>query len=110
MAPTTDQMMGQGRVALAFAAGVSVGAGWLKTGSLTPEQFGEIFNYLVEAAGPIFLLAAGAWSLKANSKKSILQAAAQMPEVRESGRPIVVTDQKLADSLPDNVVALPKAA
>lgn len=88
---TQDQFMGLLRQALPFFGGIAVGKGWL-----TPSEVANFSDLVLQIAGPIMLVGSSIWAFIANSKKSILQSAGQMPEVSK----VVVNDPALAASVP----------
>lgn len=91
---THDQWMGIIRQILPMIGGLMVALGWMTT-----DQMNSLVQVIMQIAGPIVTIAGVIWAAIANSKKSILQSAAQMPEVEK----IVVNDKPLAESLPANV-------
>lgn len=77
-----NQAMGYARGGIWFAAGVTVGRGWLN---------GET---ALTIAGAILALIGGGATGIANTNKSITSAFSQIPEVKEIG----VSDPKLAEA------------
>lgn len=72
--------------------------GWLSASQVTGVE-----AIVYQVAGPALLLVGVVWSLIANSKTSILTAAANMPEL---AKPIELKDRDLAAAVPSpNVIA-----
>lgn len=92
---TQDQAMALLRQAIPFAAGVAVAKGWLTT-----EQATDLMSLILQIAGPLGLVGGAVWTYIANTKKSILLSAGQMPEVQK----VVVNDASLAAAVPNDKV------
>jgi hypothetical protein len=86
---TQDQVMGIVRWAIPFIGGMAVGKGWLTT-----AQVGELTNVVLALVGPVMAAGGVIWSIKANSKSSIIQSASAMPEVKS----MTITDPALAEA------------
>lgn len=92
---TQDQWMGFVRQAVPFLAGMATAHGWL-----APAEAAGLSTLMLSIAGPIFLVGSSIWAYVANSKRSILQSASQMPEVQK----VVVNDPAMAASVPSDKV------
>ncbi len=92
---TQDQVMGILRQVLPFLGGLAVGKGWLTTTQVT-----DLTTLIFQIAGPVMLIGGSVWAFIANSKKSIVQSASQMNEVKS----MTISDPKLAEAArsPDN--------
>lgn len=101
---TRNQAQGLSRWGLTLAAGwclgFVMGRKWLEA-----AQVKELWDSLATIIGPAGSALGVWWTIQANSKPSILRAAAEMPEVKDAGEKIVITDKAMADKLPENVVA-----
>jgi len=93
---TTDQIMGVLRQILPILGGLATGLGWL-----TVDQVTGYTQIILQIAGPAVSLVGIIWSLKANSKTSILTAVSNMPEL---AAPVKLTDAALAASVPNGMV------
>lgn len=91
---STDQLMGLLRQVVPVIGGVLVVLGWVPESVVTAIKAN--MEGILAAVSAIIVAASAIWSAIANSKKSILQSAAQMPEVKR----IEVTDANLAASVP----------
>lgn len=95
---TNDQLMGIVRQIVPILGTLATSFGWLSATQVT-----GITSIVYQIAGPALLLVGIVWSLIANSKTSILTAAANIPEL---AKPIEVTDRNLAAAVPSaNVIA-----
>jgi hypothetical protein len=97
--PTQDQVMGQLRVIIP-ALGTIVSAIGVSSGDV-----GQLQNLALTLVGPISYLIVAVWSLIANSRSSIMRAAAK-PVAPGIAPPQIVLPQEeaaLALRLPDNV-------
>ncbi len=92
---TQDQFLALVRQVIPFLAGMATGYGWL-----SPAEAASLSTLALSIAGPAFLIGSGIWSFIANSKKSILLSAGQMPEVQK----VVMNDAVLAASVPSTKV------
>jgi hypothetical protein len=98
--PSADQAVAQLRILIP-----ALGAIATTTGILTAEQVGPIVSNSLIAIGPLMYLAGAIWSLTANTRFSIMVAAAK-PVTPDSPVPQIVLpaqEKVLADSLPHNV-------
>lgn len=86
---TQDQVMGIVRWAIPFVGGIAVGKGWLTTAQLT-----DLTNVALQLVGPLMAGAGVIWSIKANSKSSIIQSASGIPEVKS----MTISDPALAEA------------
>lgn len=84
---TQDQWMGFARWFIPLLAGIALGKGWLTT-----AQASDLVSLILQIAGPLGAIAGIIWTYVANSKKSILQSAGQIPEVQK----VIVTDPAIA--------------
>ncbi len=111
LTPTQNQVMGQLRILLPALGTVAIALGWVSA-----EQVGGIIVAVINIAGSAMILGGAVWQVIANSKKSILTAAAQIPEVQKGNVPIVLAPAdntpeakkevaELVKATPDNVVA-----
>jgi hypothetical protein len=91
---TMDMAMGLVRQVLPFVGAVAVTLGLVKV-----DQANELVNQGLAIAGSISTIVGLVWSMKANTKASILQSASNMPEVTQ----VKVTDPKLAEQGGDKV-------
>lgn len=74
---TQDQFMGLLRQVLPIVGSLLVTMGWM-----TPADEMRWITLAMEVAGPGFIIYGVVWTFIANSKKSILTSAANMPEVK----------------------------
>jgi len=74
---TKDQLMGLLRQVLPLIAGIAVGKGWL-----TVDQAGTVTTLILQIIGPLGALGGMIWAAMANSKSSIIQSVAAMPETK----------------------------
>lgn len=86
---TQDQVMGIVRWFVPFVGGIAVGKGYLTT-----AQLADLTNVILQLVGPLMAAGGVIWSIKANSKSSIIQSASAMPEVKS----MTITDPKLAEA------------
>lgn len=77
-----NQLLGIARGGIWFAAGVTVGTGWVHG------------DTAIQIAGAVIMLIGGSWSGLANSNFSIIQAASKIPEVTR----LDTSDEKLAQA------------
>jgi len=98
--PSQDQMIAQLRILIP-----ALGAIATTTGFLTAEQVGPIVSNLLIALGPIMYLAGAIWSLVANTRFSIMSAAAKSaaPDIPPPQIVLPVEEAPLAQVLPPNV-------
>lgn len=89
---TQDQVMGVLRWFLPFIGGIAVGKGWLTT-----EQVKDITTIALQFVGPVFAAAGVVWSIKANSKQSIIASTTNMPEVDSKKLAAAIDDPKLKE-------------
>jgi hypothetical protein len=99
--PSQDQVMGQLRVIIP-ALGTIVSAVGVSSGDV-----GKWVNIAMISVGPISYIVVAIWSLIANSRASIMAAAAKPVEPGAPAPQIVLPAQEaaLADKLPSNVTA-----
>ena len=74
---TSDMIMGLLRQVLPAVGMLLVTLGYVDQGTAD-----SLMNEFLLAVGALLTLAGSAWALQANTKASILQSAADMPEVR----------------------------
>jgi hypothetical protein len=89
---TQDQIMGVVRWAIPFLGGMAVGKGWLTT-----AQVGELTDAVLGLVGPIMAAAGVIWSIKANSKPSIIASATNMTEVDSKKLAAAISDPALKE-------------
>lgn len=80
---TWDQIAGLLRQILPFVGGFAIARGWLNT-----EQVAGITGAVVTLGGVL-------WSIKANSKGSIIASATKMPEVDSNKLAAAISDPAL---------------
>jgi len=98
--PSQDQIMGQLRILIpAVGSVISV------LGIYSSEQTGALVASLLTAVGPISYGVGAIWSLYANTRKSIMTAAAKPAEPGLPAPQIVLPKEEaaLAQTLPSNV-------
>lgn len=100
LTPSQNQIMGILRQLLPALGAVAVTLGWV-----TQEQLGQVTAIILELAGPIMLIAGWALSLKANTKTSIIKAAAGMTETSVTGNIIKIDDPALAQAAREHALA-----
>jgi hypothetical protein len=102
LTPSQDQVMGQLRIIITSLGSIATVLGI--TGAATINQD---VNIALALLGPATLLGGAAWSLIANSRASIMKAAAKPVDSNTPAPEIVLPLQEkaLADSLPSNVTA-----
>ena len=88
---TSDQFMGLVRQAIPLIGGIAVAMGWLTTG-----QVARTTEIVLQIGGPLFVLWGIIWSYVANSKESIVQSVAAMPETTVEGNMVRINDPRLA--------------
>lgn len=98
--PTQDQVMGQLRVLIPAVGTIVTAIGIAKS-----DQVNAVSGYLLQAVGPISYIIAAVWSAIANSRKSIMLAAAKPLNANTPSPQIVLPSQEaaLAAKLPSNV-------
>src|SRR5258708_6893988 len=104
--PSQDQVMGQLRIIIP-ALGTIVSAVGVSSGDVSKWE-----NIAMISVGPISYIVVGIWSLVANSRESIMKAAAKPVDASTPAPQIILPPQEkaLADKLPDNVTtAAPRA-
>jgi len=104
--PSQDQVMGQLRIIIP-ALGTIVSA--FGVSGATANNYADLALSMV---GPISYLIVAIWSLIANSRASIMKAAAK-PVAPGVAKPQIILppeEKALADKLPDNVTAAPPRA
>ena len=74
---TTDRTMGLLRVLLNALGPLAVAMGWLNA-----EQVGAVTSALIQIVGALMTVGGVFWSWKANSKSSITQSIAALPETQ----------------------------
>lgn len=84
-----DQFMGLMRQLLPVLGTLAVTLGWA-----TQETINTWIALILQIVGPLGIIGGVVWSVIANSKSSILQSAAKMPEVKS----ITITDPNLANA------------
>lgn len=103
---SNDQIMGLLRQVLPVIGGIGVTLGWVTT-----DQVAAGTQFLLQIASPLAIIVGLTWSLIANMKSSILQSAAQMPDVRAIVMEPTPDGHALAASVPhENVVPAGKEA
>jgi hypothetical protein len=100
--PTQDQVMAQLRIVIPAIGTIVSAVGFIK-----PDAVGSAVAGLMTAVGPIAYMIVAIWSFVANSRRSILIAAAKPLDANTPAPKIILAPQEktLADSLPTNVVA-----
>src|SRR5258705_6059324 len=100
LAPSQDQIVGQIRLLIPILGTIATTAGWVSS-----AKMGPIVSNLLIALGPLSYLASSAWSLIANSRASIMAAAAKPVDANTPPPQIVLPVQEaaLAQILPNNV-------
>lgn len=99
LTPSSDQLVAQLRILIPILGTLISATGWVSA-----EQMGPIISNLLILIGPVTYLATAIWSLYANSRASIMTAAAKpsadgvLPQIQ-----LAPSEKKLADSLPANV-------
>jgi len=93
-----DQVMGQLRQILP-----AIGWVLMLTGKVAPDTWGAFMAVVPPAFGALLVLGSAGWTLIANSRKSIVQSAAAMPDttVSKNGSgqtTITIHDTTLADA------------
>lgn len=73
-----DQLTGLIRQLLPVVGTLLGALGWV-----TPDKWAGITAFILQAVGPLLVLASLVWSVIANTKASILASAAKMPEVNK---------------------------
>jgi hypothetical protein len=99
--PSQDQVMAQLRIIIP-ALGTIVSAVGVSGGDVSKWE-----NIAMISVGPIAYIIVGVWSLIANSRESIMKAAAKPIDANTPPPQIILPPQEkaLADKLPDNVTA-----
>src|SRR5258708_3092273 len=99
--PSQDQVMGQLRIIIP-ALGTIVSAVGVSSGDVSKWE-----NIAMISVGPISYIVVGIWSLVANSRESIMKAAAKPVDASTPAPQIILPPQEkaLAAQLPDNVTA-----
>lgn len=102
--PSQDQVMGQLRIIIP-ALGTIVSAF-----GVSGSAANQYANLALSMVGPISYLIVAVWSMIANSRASIMAAAAKPVDANTPAPQIILPAQEkaLADKLPDNVTAAPK--
>jgi hypothetical protein len=100
LTPSTDQLVAQLRILIPIIGTLISATGWISA-----EQVGPIVSNLLLAIGPITYIGSSIWSLYANSRSSIMTAAAKpvAPGVPAPQIVLPVQEAALAQSLPSNV-------
>ena len=99
LVPTQDQIMGQLRIIIPALGTIVTAFG------VTTAEAGSLIQFALGMVGPISYVVAAIWSLIANSRASIMAAAAK-PVAPGVAPPIIVLPEQeadLAQSLPNNV-------
>src|ERR1700761_2269358 len=101
--PTQDQLMGQLRLIIP-ALGTIISAF-----GVSGATANSITNFLLTMVGPIAYVLVSMWSLLANSRESIMKAAAKPVAPGAPAPQIILPPQEaaLAEKLPDNVTSPP---
>lgn len=89
---TQDQVMSLVRQIIPFLGGIAVGKGWLTT-----AQLADLTNLSLQIAGPLFLIVGSILAFIANSKKSIVASATNMPEVDSKKFAASISDPALKE-------------
>lgn len=103
--PSQDQVMGQLRVIIPALGTIATAFG------VTAAEAGSYTQIGLVLVGPISYVVVAIWQLIADSRASIMAAAAK-PVAPGVARPQIVLppeEKALADALPSNVTAMPAA-
>jgi len=100
LTPSLDQLVAQLRILIPIIGTVICAFGWVSS-----DRMGPIVSNILISLGPISYIATSVWSFIANSRASIMAAAAKPVDANTPPPQIVLPVQEaaLAQILPDNV-------
>lgn len=101
---TQDQFMGQLRQLIPQVGAILTTLGFTSAAA----QLNSYTTVILLVAGPLFQLAGFLWSLKADSKSSIIASATAMPEVDSKKLAAAIADPTLKAVAVDNGTSPPK--
>jgi hypothetical protein len=91
-----DQIIGALRIIVPTLLGIAVTAGWLTEGAASEDA-----KQILAVAAALVTIGSVLWSIHWHRQTSQIARVADMPQVKE----IVVSDKKLADASPANVIS-----
>lgn len=103
LTPSQDQVMGQLRIIIPALGTMATAFG------ISSAEAGSYTQMALASVGPISYVVVAIWSLIANSRASIMKAAAKPVDANTPPPKIILPVQEaaLADTLPANVTAAP---
>lgn len=101
--PSQDQVMGQLRIIIPALGTIVTAFG------ISSAEAGSYTQIALASVGPISYVITGIWQMIADSRESIMKAAAKPVDAKTPAPKIILPAQEkaLADKLPDNVTAAP---